>query len=77
MTDPKYWNEQAAKLDGLKIVEARYLTAEEAESNFGWDQSGLVLFLSNGENIVFSRDDEGNGPGACFLSKDTLPVINL
>jgi hypothetical protein len=77
MPDQKYWNLKAAKLDGLKIVEARYLTAEEAESNFGWDRSGLVLFLSNGENIVFSRDDEGNGPGACFLSKDTLPVIDL
>lgn len=69
------WNAEAAKLVGKTIVEARYLTPQEAEA-MGWDESGVVLFLNDKTQILVSRDDEGNGPGALLMGEnDCLPVI--
>lgn len=69
------WNAEAKKLVGKTIVEARYLTPKEAEE-MGWDESGVVLFLSDKTQIIISRDDEANGPGALLVGADeVLPVI--
>jgi len=76
--DEKYWNEQAKKLlEGKKIVEARYLTPEEADKTFGWYQRGIVIFFDDGTDMVVSQDDEGNGPGSLFVGDKTLPVISM
>jgi len=69
------WNKKvASRLEGRKITSARYLTDREAE-NQGWDSSGLVIFLDDGNHLVLSRDDEGNRPGAAFTSYEDLEII--
>jgi len=69
------WGGQATKaLVGKKIVAARYLNDDEVES-LGWFKSAIVLMLDDGTYIYPSRDDEGNGAGALFTSRNDLPVI--
>lgn len=71
----KHWELYVTKaLFGRKIVAARYLNDAEME-NLGWDKSGIVLLLDDGNYIYPSRDDEGNGAGALFTSHADLPVI--
>ena len=59
---------------GRVIKEARYLTAEEQE-DLGWCCGAIVLFLDNGDYLLASADDEGNGPGALFTNIEGLEVI--
>jgi len=69
------WEKRIAKsLVGRKIVEIRYLTAEEAEMS-GFDNQPICLFLDNGEWILPMRDDEGNDGGALATSYENLPTI--
>jgi len=74
-----YWEKLAEKLVvGRKIVLARWTTKQENEMLM-WDQSGLLLQLEDNTLLIFSQDDEGNGPGACFVQtpddkSHTLPV---
>jgi len=61
------------------IKGVRYMTDAEVEA-FGWGAKSVVLFLDNGTEIVVSQDDEGNGPGALFVTKkngdqETIPVF--
>lgn len=71
----KDWGDQATKaLVGKKIVAARYLNDDEVEG-LGWFKSAIVLLLDDGTYVYPSRDDEGNGAGALFTSRDDLPVI--
>ena len=55
-----------AKAEGLlfgkKIVGVRWQTDKERPS--WWERSAIVLVLDDGTELVASRDDEGNGPGA-------------
>ena len=71
----KHWELYVTKaLVGRKIVAARYLYSAEME-NLGWDKSGIVLLLDDGNYIYPSRDDEGNGAGSLHTSYADLPVI--
>ena len=71
----KHWGLYVTKaLVGRKIVAARYLNDAEME-NLGWDKSGIVLLLDDGNYICPSRDDEGNGAGSLHTSYADLPVI--
>lgn len=71
----KHWELYVTKaLVGKKIIFARYLYPAEMEG-LGWDKSGIVLMLDDGTYIYPSRDDEGNGAGALFTSRDDLPVV--
>jgi hypothetical protein len=61
----RYWNREAVKLVGKKIVEARYLTQQDLE-NMGidwWHRSTVVLFLDDGTFVLASSDDEMNSSG--------------
>lgn len=75
------WNTIAAKhLVGLTIVDAGYMTKADID-DLGWYESGLVLTLSNGAQVIVQQDDEGNGPGALVVvSKEAevvLPVMRV
>ena len=76
----KHWNEAAANvLVGRTIVEARYMTAAEAE-RFGWRTRPVIFLLDDGTFVFPSSDDEGNGAGALFTNNptaETLPVLSL
>lgn len=54
---------------GRTIKEIRFLTKQELESE-GWYPDEIVscLVLDNGAVIYPSRDYEGNGPGALFIT---------
>jgi len=74
----KYWTDIAKEqLLGKKIVDVRYLTAEEAE-DLGWNERSVAFQTQDGLWFYPSRDDEGNGGGALFTSDEKqscLPVI--
>tara|TARA_Y100000361_G_scaffold150534_1_gene166377 strand:- start:1639 stop:1890 length:252 start_codon:yes stop_codon:yes gene_type:complete len=61
-------------LKGKTIVDARYLKGVE-QQDLGWDSSSIVLFLDDGQHLLVSMDDEGNGPGSLFTSYEDLPII--
>jgi len=69
------WEKRIAKsLVGRKIVDIRYLSAEEADS-CGFYNQPICLFLDNGEWIMPMRDDEGNDGGAMATSYKNLSTI--
>jgi len=74
----KYWLDEAKRLLLHKrIVNVRYLTADEAE-DMGWDQRSVAFQTQDGLWFFPSRDDEGNDAGALFTSEggvNCLPVI--
>ncbi len=57
-----------------KIVDIRYLSAEEADS-CGFYNQPICLFLDNGEWIMPMKDDEGNDGGAMATSYKKLSTI--
>ena len=72
-----YWNKQVQALVGKTIAKAEYMTRERADK-WDWDSQGLELTFTDGESMILSKDDEGNGPGAAFtsiLGIETIPVI--
>ena len=71
----KKWNDIAsAQLVGRRIVSVSYMTEEEARS-WGWTSRGLVICLDDGNYLLPSADDEGNGAGALFTSNKKNPVL--
>lgn len=57
---------------GATITEVRLLEAKEL-ANLGWDgERAVVIFLSNGDFLIPSRDPEGNGPGVIFTKDKTI-----
>ena len=73
-----YWTEVASKqLLGRKITAVRYLSLEEMNL-LGWESRCVVIQLDDGNLILPSMDDEGNGAGALFSNnKDhsVFPVL--
>jgi len=80
------WNKDGKNiLVGRKIVDARYMTTEDANRE-GWGKhlcGSLVITLDDGTKIFPSTDDEGNGPGALFVvfpgqsERFTFPVCTV
>lgn len=69
------WNKIATDmLVGRKIVSAVYMDKDEA-AVFGWNQRALIIQLDDGNLLIPSADDEGNGPGALFTNNDENPVL--
>ena len=69
------WEKRIAKsLVGRKIVDIRYLSAEEADS-CGFYNQPICLFLDNGEWIMPMKDDEGHDGGALATSYEKLSTI--
>lgn len=62
-------------LVGHKITGVRFLSTDETEEDFGWDERPFVITLENGVEIVASMDPEGNGPGALFVNVVGLEII--
>lgn len=70
-----HWEAIATEnLVGRTIKEVFYMTDAEI-AHMGWDSSGVVLMLDNDVAVIVQRDDEGNGPGALYLSNPTQSVI--
>lgn len=70
----KYWNRKAQKvLEGRTIVQAFYMSEEEANEEFRWDSRPLIIELDNGTQLVISADDEGNDGGSLFYATDEEP----
>ena len=80
------WNKDGKDiLVGRKIVDARYMTTEDAKQA-GWGRhmcGSLVITLDDGTKFFPSTDDEGNGPGALFVmfpgqsERFTFPVCTV
>lgn len=71
----KEFEEKLTKhLQGRTISQVRFLTSAEAK-HFGWHETGIVLFLDDGNHIISSIDPEGNGPGSIFTSYDEIPTV--
>ena len=69
------WEQQASqRLVGRTITAVHYLPPGERDQMM-WDRSCVVLVLDDGNTLLPSQDDEGNGPGVLFTSHDDLPVI--
>jgi len=74
------WNDKAEKsFVGRKIIEARYMSPEEADQ-MGWHSRSIVFTLDDGTQFFPSMDDEGNNAGSLFAnSKDgkslDMPVL--
>lgn len=70
----KYWNRKAQKvLEGRTILQAFYMSEEEANEEFGWHSRPLIIELDNGTQLVISADDEGNDGGSLFYATDEEP----
>ena len=61
----QFWNAQASKLIGKRIVQARYMTQKEAD-DFGWNNRVVVITFDDGSMMYPSMDDEGNDGGSMF-----------
>ena len=69
------------ELLGRRIVEVRYLNADECQ-RLMWDRTSVVLVLDDGTTVYAARDAEGNDAGALHgVSKSgeefVLPELNL
>lgn len=61
------------RLTGQTIKTIRYLTTKENTAQ-GFDEFNgpvIVMFMSNGDQIIVAQDDEFNGPGRLHLSTKT------
>jgi hypothetical protein len=68
--------EKVAKdhLVGRTIKSLFYMGEEDVEA-MGWYESGIVLVLDNGVQVVVQQDPEGNGPGSLYLASETEGVL--
>jgi hypothetical protein len=61
-----------AMLKGLTVTDYRPATKRELRF-YGWDndlcwgQIPFVLVFNNGQKLIASQDEEGNGPGEMFV----------
>ncbi len=74
ITEQRWTRIAQAQFLNKRIVKVRYLSAQEA-TLMGWDERCIVLQLDDGNLLMPSSDDEGNGPGALFTQHDTEPTI--
>jgi hypothetical protein len=70
----KWENIAKTHLAGRTIKNVFYMNPEDVE-NMGWFESGLVLVLDNGVQVLVQQDPEGNGPGSLYLAGETDGVI--
>ena len=65
----KFWNGKAKSMIGKKIIQARYMTKQEAEE-MGWYKRPLIFIFDDGSYMFPSKDDEGNDGGAILGQRD-------
>jgi len=77
MNMEKSWNKIATVLLKNKtIVEARYMTRDEADS-MGWRARALVITLDDGTVIYPMADDEGNEAGSLRTNSAWQPILPI
>ena len=70
----KYWNGKAQfVLKGKTIVDVFYMSADDAEENFGWYSRPVVMRLNDGTELIVSADDEGKDGGSIFYTTKEVP----
>jgi hypothetical protein len=75
MTKTAKWEALAKKhLVNRKISDLFYMGDGDVNA-MGWYESGLVLVLDNGMQVIVQQDPEGNGPGSLYLAGETESVI--
>lgn len=72
--ETKWTKVASAALVGRKITRVEYLSKENC-GHMDWYESGLVLFLDNGAQVLVQCDDEGNGPGSLVVQTKTTDLI--
>jgi len=61
-------------LVGRTIKNLFYMRNEDTQA-MGWYESGIVLVLDNGMQVIVQQDPEGNGPGSLYLVSETAEVL--
>tara|TARA_R110000751_G_scaffold25184_2_gene68652 strand:+ start:555 stop:788 length:234 start_codon:yes stop_codon:yes gene_type:complete len=74
MTEEKWTKAVADKLVGKTIESVEFMSKEGAEE-WGWYHRPIKLNLSDGHQLLISKDDEGNDGGSIFTTYEDLPVI--
>ena len=70
------WEKLVSKhLVGKKIVKIKWLSANETEEIYGWDQQPCEIYLDDGTILTPRSDDEGNESGAIGTNLVDLPII--
>ena len=69
-----YWNKKVKVLEGKTIKSVKYMTKERAEE-WDWYKRPIEITFTDGNRMILSRDDEGNGPGSAFTSIKGLERI--
>jgi len=74
MTEKKWTADVAAKLVG-KTIESVSFMSEETANEWDWYHRPLQINLSDGHQLIISKDDEGNDGGSILTSYEDLPTI--
>ena len=70
------WEKLVSKhLVGRKIIKVKWLSANETEEIYGWDQQPCEIYLDDGTILTPRSDDEGNVSGAIGTNLVDLPII--
>lgn len=72
--EERWTNDILKNLKGKKIVDARYMTHDEAD-NSGFRRRPIILIFNDGTAIYPMMDDEGNDAGAIGTNIDSLSTI--
>ena len=74
MTEAKWTKAVADKLVGKTITSVEFMSVSEADE-WDWYSRPLTIRLSDGHQLIISKDDEGNDGGSIFTSYDEIPTI--
>jgi hypothetical protein len=73
-TTEQFWNKKAKSvLEGKTIIDVFYMSAGDADDNFGWYKRPVVMRLNDGTELIVSADDEGNDGGSLFYTTKEEP----
>jgi hypothetical protein len=73
-TTEQFWNKKAKSvLEGKTIIDVFYMSADDADDNFGWYKRPVVMRLNDGTELIVSADDEGNDGGSLFYTTKEEP----
>jgi hypothetical protein len=73
-TEERWTKAVADKLVGKEIVSVSYMS-EETAKEWGWYSRPIQIDLSDGHQLLISKDDEGNDGGSIFTSYEDLSTI--
>lgn len=74
MTEAQWTKAVTDKLVGKTIKSVSFMTQDLADE-WGWYSRPLQINLSDGHQLIISKDDEGNDGGSIFTTYEDLPTI--